>query len=155
MDWTDSLHAALFFAVLDENVCDNPCVWILNPYDLNFKATKRRMIFDQCDEIGHDYYTSISTDNWPYDLPIAMSPRWVTDRMVAQRGYFTFHGNDRRALNLSSKGSVKKISIDNSLLPEIRNELYRSRTDHRSIYPDLHGLGKYLFLKYSGEYNKS
>src|SRR5882724_6493669 len=29
MDWTDSLHAALFFALVDEGTFEDPCIWVL------------------------------------------------------------------------------------------------------------------------------
>ncbi|SRR5258708_7169066 len=49
MDWMDSLFVALYFALDYKDSPTSPCIWILNPFELNKAALKRSTIFDQVD----------------------------------------------------------------------------------------------------------
>src|SRR5262249_43407892 len=53
LDWTESVHAALFFATMHALrwQIDQPCLWILNPFRLNFRSRGENVIFDRDDKL--------------------------------------------------------------------------------------------------------
>jgi hypothetical protein len=146
LDWTESLHTALFFAL--EGKVESPCIWILNPYRLNQKAAKKKVVFDQADEIGADYYEDSPPSRWRYDLPIAMDAPWRNERILNQRGSFTFHGNYELPLEESCDDCVKCIPIPPHLVKALRGELARSGFDYFRLFPDLDGLAKSLKVRF-------
>ena len=42
LDWTDGAFIGLYFALREQWNSTQPCVWVLNPYWLNLKSTRRR-----------------------------------------------------------------------------------------------------------------
>ena len=62
-------------------------------------AVGQDLIFDQDDILVIDYYESIRDDTWPYKTPIAMAAPRRNASDKAQKGVFTFHGNDPRPLD--------------------------------------------------------
>lgn len=147
LDWTQLLHAALFFAL--EGKIHSPCIWILNPFKLNQESTGRNIVYDQADKIGIDYYESICVwQDWPYDLPVAMDAPWQNDRIMSQRGSFTFHGNNPAPLEQTFPKSVARVDIPPHLARPLRAELARSGIDHFRLFPDLDGLAKSLKVQF-------
>ena len=142
LDWTDSLHTALFFAI--HGILDSPCVWILNPFKLNQKSAGINVIYDDADELKIDYYSSITTHTWPHDLPVALALSWMHTRVDRQRGSFTFHGNNPEPLEATYPDCVKRISIPPHLVKEVREHLEYSKIDYFRLFPDLDGLAKSL-----------
>jgi hypothetical protein len=147
LDWTESVHTALFFAL--EGKIESPCIWILNPYKLNQKAASRNVVFDRADKVGVDYYEAICPPSrWLYDYPIAMDAPWRNDRIASQRGSFTFHGNNKLPLEETCADCVKCVPIPPHLVRALRAELVRSGFDYFRLFPDLDGLARSLKVRF-------
>jgi FRG domain len=143
LDWTESLHTALFFAI--HGTIESSCIWVLNPFKLNQKSTGKNVIYDDADRIELDYYSSICPPKaWPYDLPVAMALPWMHSRIDGQRGSFTFHGNNPEPLEVTCPDCVKRIPIPPQLVKEVREHLEHSGIDYFRLFPDLDGLAKSL-----------
>jgi hypothetical protein len=152
LDWTDSFAAALFFAI--EGNHDQPHVWIVNPFLHNEAYTNAKT--DTIVTIGVDsfpeYYDCFLSDvaaEWPSSkkAPIFMEIPWATDRIRAQRGYFTAHC-DRNPLDVGFGKWSRKISIPDAAIQGARSFLQLAGVNDYSVYPDLQGLGAYLKKKY-------
>lgn len=152
LDWTESIHAALFFATMHtsfQNLMLNPCLWILNPYRLNYQSTGQNVIYDRDDKLDLEYYEATKSQHWPFDLPVAMAAPWRNPRVSAQRGYFTLHGNDHRPIEECTSNCVKRIDIPRHLVREIAYRLAESSTNHFTLFPDLDGLSLKLKQQFS------
>jgi hypothetical protein len=140
LDWTDSLHVALFFAIMFTSY-ENPHIWILNPYRLNARfRPDGRVIYGEAEKPPFEYYESLRQGAWPYELPIAIAPSWVSSRVAAQRGYFTVHGSDRRPIDQTAGSCVEKVLIPERIIPRLLNDLYHAGADEGRLFPDLEGL---------------
>lgn len=151
LDWTASIHTALFFATafkLTKKV-GKPSIWILNPYRLNKQATKIGKIFNNDSNPPPDYREKLVKQDWPYDLPVALSTLMRNERVAAQRGHFTFHGNDTRPLDEITKDCAVEVKIPPHLVRSVIRNLKASSTDHFRMFPDLNGLSMKLKRQFS------
>ena len=146
LDWTESIHSALYFSVLSSLTMkiENPCIWILNPYRLNFESRAQNVIYDRDDRLDLDYYDCATKRQWPFDLPVALAAPWRNARVAAQKGYFTIHGNDLRPVEECAPSCVKRIDIPQHLVRDIIRLLNSSATNTFSQFPDLDGLSMKL-----------
>jgi hypothetical protein len=168
LDWTSSLGVALYFALhpshgkLDLSIRDSsqwPCIWVLNPWDLNDIALGKRAIFDEADHVPFDYYEAAlefhrNCTTWPTKYPIAIHPGWSNGRVFAQKGCFTCHGSDVRPLEEIVKDKrgtfwhLKRIPIPPSAVNNLRRSLRGIGASHYDIYPDAEGYAKLLREKF-------
>jgi len=134
LDWTESLHIALFFALrtytasleaewrrrsekvphffVPEGVTE-PCVWILNPKGAGARSTGRPGIRDFEREGSYDYFDNLLQDEtWPFEMPVPIYPPLRSPRIDAQRGSFTVHGyNFAPVEEQYSRGILRRISL--------------------------------------------
>lgn len=149
LDWTENIGTALFFA-LDSTNIDKAHIWILDPYLLN----KRHPDIDSYlvnpeedfPDPYHETYVAVCYDPKIKirDLPLAIYPRRSNDRIFAQRGLFTIHGTDERALNLLCPDCVHRINIPKRLAPKLRRLVQNFGVNKYSVYPDFKGLSDHL-----------
>ena len=155
LDWTDSLAAALFFA-LHSTDTDRPCIWVLNGFTLNKYSgvsPKPEIIVPGIDPIV-DYFSCFVLHEdqgkklWNYEKPIFLDIPWVSDRISAQRGYFTFHSS-AEPMEQECADYVRKIEITAAAIPGATRFLESAGVNEYSIYPDLEGLAKHLRKVYT------
>lgn len=113
LDWTESPLVALFFALsgyAQSTQGDGPCVWVLNPAELNRRSVKdehvvvpggdfsTRWLF-QAESTNPRYCTPGKPQQFDCDgvqysnaMPLAIYPVRRNPRIIAQRGVFTVHG---------------------------------------------------------------
>lgn len=166
LDWTDSFSSALFFALDSAENGDRPCVWVLEPAELNqvnfgwpgLYIPEGRMSLDiwlpskiriPC----RGSWTGIDGDykNLDNELPIAIYPRQDNPRMQVQKSLFTVHGRDRRPLDeiirkrhMTPEKALARIDLiipDKSLA---RQQLRLLGVTRSSVYPDLENYVKDL-----------
>jgi hypothetical protein len=113
LDWTETLGVAVFMAlhdfasgmaqpvVIDEK--DPPCVWVLNPYELNYCSlggkewdlyAPKNLGWDAKENTYYGYSELLLEKSIGWEGPVAVYPEQRNDRMQAQRGWFTIHGDD-------------------------------------------------------------
>ena len=162
IDWTETLGVALYFATLNVRESESPCLWILNPYALNDITWGVRdlinpeYLLNPYEQDRPDYtYQDFLEDPLSFEIkwPVAIYPPQKSDRMLAQRGWFTFHGSDARAINeiKQLKRCWRKIEIPLAMVPAIREFLDQAGINDYTMFPDLDGLSRYLKLKYAFE----
>ena len=69
---------------------------------------------------------------------------WQTERVFAQRGVFTVHGDDPRPLEEQCPDVVKRIILRNEAKAAAREFLEYANLDEYSIYPDIVGMSRHL-----------
>jgi hypothetical protein len=84
-------------------VTEIPTIWVLNPYRLAKRSKGNNVLWDLTLDSRDDYYRLFVGDDPDlsrrFDLPIPILSPWEDQRVAAQRGVFTCHGNDLRSLN--------------------------------------------------------
>jgi hypothetical protein len=113
LDWTESFSSALFFAFDKWNASTVPCIWLLQPNLVNklFINWEGVMAPECSGELANWLPNQISLDEtlfktdtegftYSNEYPLAIYPKRANRRIAAQRGVFTVHGRDRRALDV-------------------------------------------------------
>jgi hypothetical protein len=157
IDWTETLGVALYFATLKIHENTPPCIWLLNPYKLN------ELTWEARDLISPRFLLNpYKNENWSYSdfledpkvfnikNPVAIYPPQKSDRMLAQRGWFTFHGTNVTPINEipKLKDCYRKIIIPKHLVVPIGEFLFKAGINDYTMFPDLDGLAQYLKQKY-------
>jgi hypothetical protein len=160
LDWTDTFGVALYFAVegwsqradLGQTVPKDrlPAVWIVNPYHLNERNFEERDItlpkylgwfrgryWDFGELLAEGF-------NWSWRRPVAIYPAQINDRVRAQRGWFTIHGDDRRPLDEQSPQFLSKIILTPACVENVRALLHLFGLHRFSIYTDLGNLALWI-----------
>jgi hypothetical protein len=160
LDWTDTFGIALYFAIETPDRSDTyrkvdpatrPAIWALDPYAFNFESWGRRDIilprylgFDTEREFW-DFGELLTADSeWRWKMPVAISPIQINDRVRAQRGWFTIHGQDRRPLEVQAPTHVAKLVLTPKCVKDARSFLDFAGINRFSIYPDLENLARWL-----------
>ncbi len=154
LDWTDSFAVALFFAIRDGG--ESPTVWIMNAFRLTQASVGKPMIFTLGVDQLPDYYDSfIRARSWPHRLPIVVEPKWSIQRLHAQKGCFTIHGNDPSSIESSSSRFVRSVTIPPDAIAGAEDFLSLAGIDECTLFPDLDGLARWLRRKYKPKAGKS
>ena len=181
LDWTENLSIALYFAieiyieslmeiwnnenykknselpfVLPQNI-SNPCLWILNPYELAHYSTKDTRIIDPTISDELDYFKAFFIDKtWPFRSHVPIYPPWRNPRIIAQQGMFTVQGWDVRPLDNQLQNAnyiLDKIEIcPEAAVYAAKHLLNFQGIDKFFVYRDMDNLGvsvkdKFLFHK--------
>jgi hypothetical protein len=160
LDWTDTFGIALYFAIetpdrpntqskVDPSVL--PAIWALNPYAFNSKSWGNRDIIlprylglDD-DQDYWDFGELLAAEGkWRWKMPVAIYPIQINDRVRAQRGWFTIHGQDRRPLEVQAPGHVAKLVLAPKCVSDARRFLNFAGINRYSVYPDLDNLARWL-----------
>lgn len=170
LDWSESLGVALFFA-LDalrrDGDAGDAALWMLNPYLLNQTYGESvRDIFapgllglDRSHPFSYEKVLLDSESTFGWDVPVAIYPDQREERMHAQRGWFTMHGDRHDALEalvrpeqILGRGTsdcvLAKIVLKREMLEEIRRHLDQMGVSTFQLFPDLDGLARDLIDKY-------
>lgn len=173
LDWSESHLIALYFALLkykDKDV--NATVWVMHPWSLNEVTLKHSIngkLSSNSKQVPNcimpelnGYLLNVIEGNFDNKIeeeyPIAIRPFKTTPRIIAQKGVFTIHGNNKKSLNeifdeLKAEGSEKfrleKIEIHGPSKIKILRELYLAGISHSVLFPELEGLAKEMSFRYS------
>lgn len=152
LDWSESLSVALYFAF--ENGSNfNPCIWLMNPTELNLCSIGEQAIPTDQTEVSQEYCQlafSFRGEDRKHvgDLPIALVPQHFDQRMIAQRACFTVNGLSPEPLELQlfdTKGiELEKIFIRASFhtdsVEAIANKLSFLLPSRSQLFPGIDGL---------------
>ena len=157
LDWTDGHLIALFFAVRNLDNRSSPCIWILEPFQLNEIAIGQRNVFFTDELIMDDNDKHVN--KYLYDnkelppLPIAITPSHIDNRIKSQKSAFTIHGSLKNGFEQSYLSNEKdfklcKIIVKPSQVYSIKAELDYAGISESTLFPDLEGLTRQLKYYY-------
>jgi hypothetical protein len=150
LDWTEALGVAIAFAVLDRfETDDNAAVFVLDPAALN-RASGLDGI-KRIPRTGFEY-KAVYWHNQPFaaHYPIAIAPTFKNERMIAQRGAFTVHGQDSSPVEELCPSAIRKVPLPGSALAGAREFLEYADFTSYTIYPDIVGMARHIRKKYLG-----
>ena len=165
LDWTEGALLGLYFAVKDNPGLYDAAVWILDPFELNWRAIHRDEVIPPS-AVGVIPADKRRVDPWLpsrfkmmkglQPIPIAVYPTQIARRISTQRSCFTVHGTDLRGLDRLHEGSgcLRKITIPSYRTRPIMRELEACGIDEVTIFPDLAGLSHALELKWATDDQK-
>ncbi len=149
LDWTDTFAVALYFALESPSSEPQatPAIWTLNPYALNERAWKMREVIlpRYLGTNGSGGYLDfgellVMQGPWDWDAPVAVYPIQINERVRAQRGWFTIHGNNRCPLDKQEPTLVVQFTLGPDCIGEGKEFLRWAGHNRYSIYPDLQNL---------------
>jgi hypothetical protein len=163
IDWTDTLGVAIYFALEEHQhsttggsggLAVKPAIWVLNPYSLNEKTWDNRDIIlprylglDDDKEYWDFGELLVGDGKWAWDGPVAVYPIQLGERVRAQRGWFTIHGNNRKPLEEQFPRLLWKIVLEPKCVVDGLQFLEWAGFNKFSIYPDLDSLATLLRQK--------
>ena len=125
LDWSSNPLIAIFFTFINDGDADGA----IYAHYTKFKI----------DESTHPPFTPKIKKNMRY------RPRAVSNRIVNQFGYFTYHVNPSREMTSSNTyGEIEKIIIPAKIKQEAVFALNQFGINYLTIYPDLEGLSRQL-----------
>lgn len=146
LDWSEVLGVSLFFATQYSSEADNEIsLFILDPLKLN-KLSAKQDVINLPAPGGSFEYESIYLRKEPVSTnhPIAISPNYSNNRLLAQKGMFTIHPDSSKSLEELCSNCIVKIIITNEAIPEIQDFLEMANLNAMSIFPDMEGAAKYI-----------
>lgn len=145
LDWSESLGVALFFAVTNHQDDSNIALFLLDPIELNLYSSKAAIPIVPEENMGLSYIENyINKIPFPPMYPIAIKSQYINNRIMAQRGMFTIHGDNLEDIEKLCPKAVKKIVISKSVIPEIKEFLEFANINEFTVFPDLHGISNYI-----------
>ena len=143
LDWTEVLGVAVFFALLN-NIDNDAAIYILDPLALN-KHSSRHNIPMINEDKGFDY-KEIYWDKKPLppNFPIAIEVPSQSDRILAQRGKFTIHGDNESPIEKQFPDFVRKVVLSRGTMEGATEFLKNSGINEFSMFPDIIGLAPFI-----------
>jgi len=159
LDWTESPVIALYFAVRDNPGYYDSAVWMLDPYELNYRVIhKKEIVAPSASGANPKDAKRVSPwlpERWSKnivpELPLAIFPTHIARRISSQRSCFTIHGREENGFSHFSDGPnacLKRITLPGYAVRNIRIDLQHYGIDDTTIFPDLEGLGRALVTSY-------
>lgn len=172
LDWTESLLAALYFAVAEaiEGAdrrkydeareggyrdpiydSDSPCIWVLDAGSLNQVAcgAEEDYVFSVGGPLTGQYLpASIHERSDRNRFPLAILPPYNNERLAAQQGAFTIHGHEREPIESLGAGTdsrlkLAKITLDRENLAKLWRDLELMGVSRVSLFPELDSVAYY------------
>ncbi len=157
LDWTESSLIALYFAIRDNSGDVDAAVWVMNPWWLNRQTFGEYVLFPADDPRAMEHAPLRPEQELKGKLPLAITPIHASQRIAAQRGVFTIHGNERAALDRLArrKGKdrpcLRRMVIPRAHVATIRKELAISGISDSLIFPELSGLCREIKRDFFGD----
>jgi FRG domain len=144
LDWSETLGIATFFAVNYANGQSNTALYVLDPVALNEYSGVKEVPFIP-ENIDFDY-KKIYWHKKPFApiYPIAIQPIFQNDRILAQTGMFTVHGDDATPIEELCPKAVKKVVLTERAISEAKDFLEISNINARSVFPDMMGVAAHV-----------
>jgi hypothetical protein len=147
LDWTDTLGIAVFFAATYNAQFyrgSDAAIFLLDPIALNGYSRIGRvpLIPDDKDLNYRDIYWAKKP--FAPNFPIACEPVFLNDRILAQKGKFTIHGDDTTAVEVLCDKAVKRIVLTGKSIPEALEFLEIANINEYTVFPDMSGIADYV-----------
>lgn len=152
LDWSESLATAIFFALTEPYT--KPQIWITNAFNFNQrnKITEIPKIITVGKDALDDYEKCFikNEKKWQFDKPVFMQIPWTNQRIINQKGFFTFHSNET-PIEENCKRYVRCVPINEDVIPSLIKFLDYSGVGADSVFADLESFGKYIKKKYNAK----
>jgi len=159
VDWTESPLIALYFAVRDNPGYYDSAVWMLDPYEMNYRVIKRDEVIAPSapGTLERDVRrvmpwlpTRFAKKAMLAKNPVAVFPTHFVRRISSQRSCFTIHGVEENGFSRfrGRRPCLIKIKIPAFSAIPIRHALETQGIDETTVFPDLEGLGRALVTKW-------
>ncbi|AEY65612.1 FRG domain-containing protein [Clostridium sp. BNL1100] len=143
LDWTENFAVALYFAIKGNP--KNPCIWILDPFEMNHQSCGNSEIYNPAIDFEFTYEGAfVKEQETSFTNPIAIIPIKQSKRLFAQKGVFTLHFENRKSINEIFDNCVKQIFIPKDAIKEAKSFLKLSGINEYTIFPDFDGLSRYI-----------
>ncbi len=156
LDWSENALIALAFATqyrLNKHKGKDAAVWCLNPQELNKIVNIPNYNEEPIPNICENEILEGMLEESLVNYPIAIIGPQNTDRIVAQRGVFTLFPV-AKSFSLESREHAEdfltKITIPESSIKSISDDLYYIGMTESTIYPELDSISKELRRNYEG-----
>lgn len=175
LDWTSSLTSALFFALLRclkcnkaqdcrklRQSCDgNPVIWVLDPHKMHQRLFPSDPVCDKvaitigvdpvADYMQEFVLNEAGSNQWPHTAgPVFLEIPWTNARMKSQKGFFTFHPDERPLESLiDESGGLVKVLIPKKYRGDIINEFKAVGVNEHDIFTDLVSLANFFKRRYT------
>jgi hypothetical protein len=147
LDWSESPLIAIFFA-LNSKELNNPFIWALDAGSLNEEMNDgdNRILFLESKEISNTLCKeAFELTKNTCEKILAVTPRYIHERLDRQHSQFTIHGSFTALNKLSiSNKFLKKYIINTSSINNMRNELSILDIRQSKLFPDLDNLANEL-----------
>jgi hypothetical protein len=139
---------------------DPPCLWLLNPYELNKQSwgvndlvDPRNLGWDEAKGEYYSYSELLLEGGVDWEPPVAIYPKQRTTRMQVQRGWFTIHGDDFRPLEAfkQAKKCVRAVPIPIDAIAAAHAFLMSAGMELFTLFPDLPSLAVHLSRQLNAE----
>lgn len=165
LDWTDNFATALFFALkgYNEDYDNLPEIIILNPYILNrtsfgigelINPELTRNFPRYLDLVDSDVKDR-NTTKFRKQFPVALYPYRFNSRLIAQGGYFTFHGKNKKGIEELVPKAVYKYQIPEDAIKDAMKFIELAGINEYKIFTDLDSLGEHLKSHFLSKYYKA
>jgi hypothetical protein len=147
LDWTPTLGIAAFFAAAYANRDKSQrsaAIYVLDPIRLNEYSRITGIPFLPDDKRLD--YRSVYFEKKPFApvYPIAVEPIFSNDRMAAQIGAFTIHGDNLTPIETLCPEAVKKIILSGKAISETLEFCELANINEFTIFPDVAGIASHV-----------
>jgi hypothetical protein len=163
LDWSSTFSVALYFAlkpyIFDTNFRAAqfarkraPCVWILDPFELNFSVTGTASILSPNLDFKSTYaeYFILDTAESLESEVLAISPTRTDRRLAVQQGFFTLHSALFAPLEVRQGSFLKKFVLPPTALDDALGFISLAGMNEYVLFPDLDGLARFLLERHVG-----
>jgi hypothetical protein len=157
LDWSATFSVSVYFALrpyvyhsaaeleLLSKTSSNPCVWVLDPFELNLSMSDCKTIINPETDLPNTYQEIFIDEEKESNAEvIAINPTQLGRRLAAQRGCFTLHSNLSMPLEHDSPYYLKKFDIPAEAISDGIGFLKLSGIHEHHLFPDLDGLARHL-----------
>lgn len=150
LDWTNNLGVSLYFAASSSVLHSPMSLYIMDPLELNKLSGKKGIPVLPNETMGLSYIKNyVDRDPFPARYPIAAKCDSINQRVKAQSGMFTIHGdeeneNDIIATILDKKSAIYRIDISLDAIPSLNDYFDICGIKDYTIFPDIQGIASHL-----------
>jgi hypothetical protein len=157
LDWSATFAVGLYFALKPyiplasyvpeklEALDKNPSVWVLDPFELNRSMSGESVVLNPEIDLEGSYREIFIQESKSLGVKVmAVNPTQAGQRLAAQRGCFTLHGDLFTPLEAEDPPFLKQFVLPKEAVVDGIGFLRLAGMHEYSLFPDLDGLARHL-----------